>query len=181
MERLVGARSGPADAMDLAFRGAPSPLPALAIPDKRRRLPIPAARRLLKPAPNLRRVVRMLPGQRPALEHALDRLGHVEPAAAHGRVQGHDPVRAQPQHQLRCLVAGEIVPHQQKPQWRQLLWQGEAPAQPGLPDLPRRVRENWISDSWGGQLRQDRGETLAQPRMQHRIGAALCCVQPHLA
>ena len=123
----------------------------------------------------------MLPGERPALEHALDRPGHVEPAAAHGRIQGHDAVRAQTQHQLRCLVAGEIVPHQKKPQRRHLLRQGEVPAPPCLPDRPRRVREAWISDSWRGQLGQDRGETLAQPRMQHRIRTARDRLQAHLA
>jgi hypothetical protein len=44
-----------------------------------------------------------------------------------------------------------------------------------------RVREDWISDSWGGQLRQDRAEPLAQPRMQHRIRTVLGRLQAHLA
>src|SRR5918998_2593668 len=98
MEQLAGACSGTANAMELLYRGAPSPLPAFAAPDKRRRLHIPAARRLLEPAADLRRAVRVLPGERAALEYALDRLRHVEPAATDGRVQRHDPVRAQPQH-----------------------------------------------------------------------------------
>src|SRR5918997_1031071 len=103
-----GARPRTADAMDLASHGAPSSLPAFAIPDKRRRLRMPAPRRLFKPAADFGRAVGMLSSQRPALEHALDGFGHGEPAAAHGRVERHDAVRAQ--HQLGCLVAGEIVP-----------------------------------------------------------------------
>src|ERR671912_2201270 len=112
IERLAGAGSGAAEPMDLLLRAVPSPLSAFAVPDKRCRLRIPAARRLFKPAADLRRAVRMLPGQRPALEHALDRLRHVEPAAAHGRVERHHAMLTQPQHQLGCLMAGEIVPHQ---------------------------------------------------------------------
>src|SRR3954451_8578753 len=74
----------------LATRTGP-PLPAFAVPHKRRRLRIPGARRLLKPAPDLVWAMRMLSVERPALEHALDRLGHVEPTAAHGRVSGMIP------------------------------------------------------------------------------------------
>src|SRR5215207_8094536 len=63
-----------------------APLPAFAVPHKRCRLLIPAPRGLLKPAPDLVGAVRMLSVERAALEHALDRLGPVEPAAAHGCV-----------------------------------------------------------------------------------------------
>ena len=147
---MAGAGSGAAEPMESGpVDAAPSPLPAFAVPDKRRRLRIPAARRLLKPAADLGRAVRMLPGERAALEHALDRLGHVEPTAAHGRVQRHDAMRAQPQHQLGRLVAGEIVPHQQKPQRRQILRQGKRQRQSRLPHVPRRVREDGISDGAG--------------------------------
>src|SRR4051812_31950605 len=72
--------------MGLVATGSSPPLPAFAVPHKRRRLLIPGARGLLKPTPDLCGAVRMLTVERAALEHALDRLGHVEPAAAHGRV-----------------------------------------------------------------------------------------------
>src|SRR3954447_24690241 len=72
--------------------GSSPPLPAFAIPDERSWLLVPAPRRLLKPASDLVWAVRVLPVQRAALEHALDRLGHVEPAAAHRRVERHDPL-----------------------------------------------------------------------------------------
>src|SRR5215210_5767798 len=77
--------------MGLIATGSSPPLPAFAVPDKRRGLLIPALRRLLKPAPDLVWAVRMLSIQRPSLEHALNRLRHIEPAAAHGRVERHDP------------------------------------------------------------------------------------------
>src|SRR3954447_5242228 len=80
--------------MDLLATGSP-PLPAFAVPYERGRLLVPASRRLLKPAPDRLGAVRMLPVERAALEHALDRLRHVEPAAAHRRVEQHDPMRAQ--------------------------------------------------------------------------------------
>src|SRR4051812_28699085 len=86
--------------------GAP-PLPTFAVPHKRGWLLIPAPRRLLKPGPDLLGAVRMLSIERAALEHALDRLRHVEPTAAHRRVERHDAMRAQPQHQVRRLVAGD--------------------------------------------------------------------------
>src|SRR5829696_3244503 len=63
-----------------------APLSTFAVPDKRGRLLIPAPRGLLKPAPDLVWAVRMLSIERAALEHALNRLRHVEPAAAHGCV-----------------------------------------------------------------------------------------------
>src|SRR3954467_7082928 len=92
-----------------------APLSTFAVPDKRGRLLIPAPRGLLKPAPDLVRAMRVLSVQRAALEHTLDRLRHVEPAAAHGRGERHDPMRAQPQYQVGCLGAGQIVPYQEKP------------------------------------------------------------------
>src|SRR4051794_35647694 len=89
--------------------GSSPPLPAFAVPHKRGWLLIPAPRRLLKPASDLRGALRMLSIERAALEHALNRLRHVEPAAAHGRVERHDAMRAQPQHQLGRLVASHTI------------------------------------------------------------------------
>src|SRR4051812_14817483 len=127
----------------IATRSSP-PLPTFAVPHKRGWLLIPGPGGLLKPAPDLLGTVRMLSVERPALEHALDRLGHVEPAAAHRCVERHDPVRAQPQHQVGRLVAGEVVPYQQQPQRRQVVRQGEGPRQARLPYRPGRSRGGWI-------------------------------------
>src|SRR5215203_5064350 len=114
-QRLVCASSRAAEPMGLLATGLPPSLPAFAVPHKRGRLLIPVPRGLLKPAPDLVWAMRMLSVERPALEHALDRLRPVEPTAAHGRVERHDAMFAQPQHQVGRLVAGQIVPHQQKP------------------------------------------------------------------
>src|SRR5215212_2973858 len=105
-QRLVCASSRAAEPMGLLATGLPPSLPAFAVPDKRGWLLIPAPGGLLKPGPDLRGAVRMLSIERPALEHALNRLRHVEPTATHGRGERHHPMRTQPQHQLGRLVAG---------------------------------------------------------------------------
>ena len=51
----------------------------------------------------------MLTVEGAALEHALDQFAMLSLAAAHGRVEGHNAMRAQPQHQVGRLVAGEVV------------------------------------------------------------------------
>src|SRR6478609_8640285 len=81
---------------------SPPSLPALAVPGEGRGLPVPVAGRLLEPGADLGRAARLLPVERPALEDALDRFGHVQPAAAQGRVERHDAVPAQPQLMAAC-------------------------------------------------------------------------------
>ncbi len=89
--------------------------------------------------------------------------------------------RAWPQHQLGCLVAGGIFPHQQQTQRRQILQRGEAHRRAHLPDLPGGARGGIWHGSQRLQLRQDLAQTLIQPRMQHRIYASIGFHQPHLA
>src|SRR3954468_19441697 len=111
-------------------------LPAFAVPEERRGLPVPGLRRLLEPGANLGRVLWMLAVERAPLEDALNGFGHVQPAAAERGVERHDAVLAEPDHHLGCLVAGEVVPYQQQAQRRQLGGQGEAFGQAILPSLP---------------------------------------------
>src|SRR5215218_1480009 len=99
-KRSLRACSSAAEPVGLIATGASPALPAFAVPDKRGWLLIPGARGLLKPAPDLVWAVRVLSVQRAALENTLDQLRHVEPAAAHGCVERHDALRAQPQHQV---------------------------------------------------------------------------------
>src|SRR3954466_3834287 len=87
LQGLVRAGSRAAEPMHRLATGSSPPLPAVAVPHQRGWLLIPAPRRLLKPALDLLGAMRMLSVERAALEHALDRLRHVEPAAAHGRVE----------------------------------------------------------------------------------------------
>src|SRR3954469_11015162 len=79
----------------------------------------------------------MLPVESAPLEEALDRFGHVQPAAAQRRVERHDAVAAEPEHHLGRLVAGEVVPHQEDPQRRQVRGQAETHRQSVLPRLPQ--------------------------------------------
>jgi hypothetical protein len=66
----------------VAIAGVPAPpLAALAMPHEGRGLPISMPGRLLEPGADLGRALRLLPLERPALEKALNRLGHVQPAA----------------------------------------------------------------------------------------------------
>jgi hypothetical protein len=115
---MVGKGCGAANRVAIASVPAAA-LPALAVPDKRRGLPVPVPGRLLEPGANLRRTLRLLPIQRPPLEQALDRFGHVQPTATQRGVERHDAVPAQPQHHLGRFVAGQVVPNQQNPQgWK---------------------------------------------------------------
>src|SRR3954452_5873162 len=69
------------------------PLPAPAVPDERRGLPVPGLRGLLEPGADLGRALRVLTVERAPLEDALDGLGHVQPAAAERRVERHGVVQ----------------------------------------------------------------------------------------
>ena len=52
-------------------------LPSFAVPDERSWVRIPTSDGVLQPGDQLGRALRMLAGQRPATQDALDRLGHV--------------------------------------------------------------------------------------------------------
>ncbi len=87
---------------------------ALAAPDEGRRVAVPAARRRLQVGDDVVQGRWVGPFQRPPLQDALDRFGHVQPAAAEWSIERHDPVRAEPEHEVGRLVAGEIIPDQQQ-------------------------------------------------------------------
>src|ERR671917_1988477 len=101
----MGARA--AEGMSVGASLSP-PLPALAVPDERRGLPVPGPGGLLESGADLGRAPRVLAVERAALEDALDGLGHVQPAAAERRVERHEPGPAEPEHPLGRLVAGEV-------------------------------------------------------------------------
>src|SRR3954451_10292698 len=91
----------------VAVGGSSSPsLPALAVPEEGRGLPVPGLRGLLEPGANLRRALQVLAVERAPLENALNGLGHVQPAAAERGVKRHDAALAEPDHHLGCFVAG---------------------------------------------------------------------------
>src|SRR3954471_447300 len=94
--------------------GVTAPLAPLAVPDKGGGLAVPGLSSLLEPSADLGGRLGMLARQGPALEDALDGLGHVEPTAAERRIERHNAVLAQPQHHFCTLMTGKIVPHQQQ-------------------------------------------------------------------
>src|SRR6478672_13120673 len=59
---------------------------ALAAPDERGRLAIPAAGGRFQPGDDLIWRLGMLPAQGPPFQDALDRLGHIQPRPTQGRV-----------------------------------------------------------------------------------------------
>src|SRR3954471_21248560 len=107
----MGARA--TERVGIAALLSPS-LPAFAVPEEGRGLPVPGLRRLLEPGADLRRVLRVLAVERAPLEDALDGLGHVQPAATERRVERHDAVLAEPDHHLGSLVASEVVPDEEE-------------------------------------------------------------------
>src|SRR3712207_4733821 len=80
------------------------PLPALAVPDDRRGLPVPGLGGLLEPGADLGRAPRVLAVERAPLEDALDGLGHVQPATAERGVERHDAVPAEPDQDRKSVV-----------------------------------------------------------------------------
>src|SRR5215213_3548147 len=160
-----------ADSIGVTALLAPS-LAALAVPDKGCGLAVPGLGSLLEPGADLSGRLRMLARQGPALEDALDRLGHVQPTAAERRIERHDAVLAQPYHHFRAVMTGKIVPHEQQAQRRQLFGQSKRCRQPVLPHLPcgsGYCRVSRFARCW--QPRQDRRQFFLEPAMQDSIGA----------
>src|SRR5947207_12916978 len=86
----LSQRGGGASEPPLA--GADTALAPLAIPDEGGRGGVPARHRVLQPADQFRRALRVLPRQGPADHDPLQGLRHIQPGAAQRRVQRHDPV-----------------------------------------------------------------------------------------
>src|SRR5437764_11725802 len=78
-DRPAGVAAGAAQPMALA--GARSALGALATPDERRRVGVPADHGLGQPGHHLSGAGRVLAGQGAADQDALERLGQVQPGA----------------------------------------------------------------------------------------------------
>jgi len=171
MDGSAGAGSGPAKGMVTL----PTPLAsevALASPDEGCGIGIPAACGRFEPVDEVVGTRRGLSGESAADEDALDRLGHVQPGAAQGRIQRHDSVCDQPEDQARRLVASEVVQHQQHLQRWQVFRQGEPDGESCLPALPGRAALGFGLARWRRQSRQDRRHFRLQPGVQDRVGCA---------
>src|SRR5712692_3344926 len=162
----AGAPAGPAQRVT-ASMGTLAPRGSLAAPFERGRSRVPSSDRCREPVFEVLGALGMLAGQGPSNHVALDRLGQIQPGTTQWGVEWHHPMGAQPADDLRRLVAGEVVPDQERAQRRQVSWQRKGLAQALLPDRPRRtgrLRTGWRGGRWGQSV-QDVRQFLLEPRM----------------
>jgi len=166
----MGLRAGAAKGV-AALAGAIPSCGALAAPFEGRRVAVPAARRRLQRGDDLRGRRRVRPLQGTALEDALDRLGHVQPAAAERRVERHDAVGAEPEDEGGRLVADEVVEHQEQAHWREFVREGEGTLEARLPRRPGDPVRLGHESRGARERGKDGGELPLEPRVEHRVGA----------
>src|SRR3954452_10567543 len=100
--------------------GALAALEALAVPDERGGVGVPARDRVVEPGDQVVLGLGMLAVEGAADDDPLDGLGHVQPGAADRGVERHDPVLEEPAEDGPTQVAGQVVPDQEHAEW----WQG---------------------------------------------------------
>jgi hypothetical protein len=156
-----------------------APCLTLTTPHKRRRLAIPPTGRCLQPVDDLVWRLGMLPVQCASFQNPLDRFRHVEVRAAERSKEWHDAVGEEPEHEVRRMVPGEVIPDEQHTERWEVLGQGDPDRQPFLPALPApSILLRW-EDVWLGQGYQDRQQFVFQPGMQDSIGSASHAFHPH--
>ena len=74
-------------------------------------------------------------------------------------------------HQLRRMVARQVIPDEPHAQWRHLGRARDTHHQPVLPPLPTCPMLIWAEDDWGRQRGQHRGPFFLQPGMEHDLRA----------
>ena len=151
--------------------GALAALEALAVPDERRGVGVPARDGVVEPGDQVVLGLGVVSVEGAADDDPLDGLGHVQPGAADRRVERHHAVVEQPADDRPAEVAGQVVPDQEHPEWRQGL--DRRMTEPGLPS-----REWWplvLGERRGRQARQHLGHLGLEPRMEdgvRRVGDA---------
>src|SRR5215210_402963 len=116
--------------------GALASLEAFAVPDERSGVGVPARDRVVEPGDQVVLGLGLLSVEGAADDDPLDGLGQVQPGAAQRGVEWHDAVLEQPADDGPTQVAGQVVPDQEHPEWRQGL--GRRMTEPGFPS-----REWW--------------------------------------
>ena len=172
-DRAVSASTGAAQGVTAlaVVRASHSPFPT---PLKRCRMAGPVVRGGLQPRDDVLRSVWILSRQRAVHDDPLNRLTHVQPRPTQRRIQRHDAMGYQPQHEVGGLVSRQIVQDQQHPQTRQFLRQRKMDRQALLPAFPQLPFAAGLCGTLGrGQLGQHGTQLLLQPRMQHAVGT-LC-------
>src|SRR3989440_10061253 len=140
---------------------------ALAAPDERRRMPIPALDGVGEPAHERLGVSRMLTRERPPLDDALQRLGHVEPGTSGRCPEQEDAVLGTPLHQARALVPGQIVQDEQHPHG----WEKAIQLFGGRIDIPVLPASTLWDHFWSSGTLLENGLKFAlEPGVQDRIG-----------
>jgi hypothetical protein len=181
MEWATSAGTRAAEGVVVALAAPLAPELALAGPDERRGVGVPATRGRFEPVDDVHRRSRGPAGERTADKDALYGFGHVQPGAAERGVQWHDAVGDQPENQARGLVAGQVVQDQQHPQGRQTFGQGERDGEPFLPALPGRTTLGLGLDWRLGPRREDRRQFSLQPGVQHLVGGTRDALDADLA
>jgi len=75
-------------------------------------MPVPASNCVTKPIFEDLDIIDVMTRQRPPLDDALDRLGHVEPGASIGRGKQENAMLSTPLGQAGTLMPGQVVPDQ---------------------------------------------------------------------
>lgn len=144
-------------------------------PDERRGMPIPGGRGLLQPLNEIDWALGMGSRECPGLQDVLDALGHVQPRPRNRRIQRHDAVIHQPEHEFRGFVAGKVIQHKEDSQGWKFLGQREFDLQARLPMLPVGSElsgtQSVLRLEWRKVL-DDAGEFSFEPGMEHGIRAA---------
>src|SRR5690348_11299320 len=143
---------------------------ALAAPDERRRMPIPALDRVVEPLFEHLDVGRVLSVERSPLNNALNRLGHVEPGASVRRPEQKDAMFSAPLHESVALMPCEIVQNEQ----HAYRWEKAIQLLGRRIDIPVLPASTFWDNQWcRGTLLENGFEFALEPRMQHRIGGVL--------
>src|SRR5687767_14083680 len=124
-------------ATEAPLPGALAALEALAVPDERSGVGVPARDRVIEPGDQVVLGLRLLSVDGAADDDPLDGFGHVQPRAADRRVERHDAVLEEPADDGPAQVAGQVIPDEEHPEWRQGL--GRLMTEPGCPPGERRA------------------------------------------
>jgi hypothetical protein len=160
-----------------SLAGPLSALIALAEPDKRGRIGIPASDGVVEPGDQLLLGLGMLSVEGTADDDALDRLGQVQPGAANRSVERHDAMLEQPTDDGPTVVAGQVVPDQEEAERGQRV--ARLVAEPGRPAGQGWARALGDGDRW--ERVEHRGELSLQPGVEHGVGRGWHSCGPDLA
>ena len=119
----------------------------------------------------------MVARKRPPDEDALDGFGQVQPGATERGVEWHDAMVEQPADDRPAQLAGQVVPDQEEPEWRQRL--GRLVAEPGCPASQCWPLVLGAGEEW--QRREHRGQFGLEPGMEHGVGRVGDAFGPDLA